>query len=144
MNDNAKKWVQALRSGDWNQTTNTLRRHTEGPSTYTGPGEPVGYCCLGVACEMFRQEHPEKLTRVNRPDGETTYLSTDKNGTLDDSGYSGLPKMVREWLGMYGAIGVFEEAINGHCSLAQMNDFGLPFGKIANCIESEPPGLFTT
>ena len=100
MNDNAKKWVKALRSGNFNQTTNTLRRHTEGPPTYNGPGEPVGYCCLGVACEMFHQEHPEKLTRVDREDGETTYMPT-ATGTLDDSGYSGLPKMVREWLGMF-------------------------------------------
>lgn len=39
MNKNAKKWVKALRSGKYKQTTGRLAR--EG-----------AYCCLGVACEL--------------------------------------------------------------------------------------------
>lgn len=39
MNDNAKKWVAALRSGEYKQAQNQLRTDE-------------GYCCLGVACEL--------------------------------------------------------------------------------------------
>lgn len=39
MNDNAKKWVSALRSGEFEQGKGQLRRHE-------------GLCCLGVACEL--------------------------------------------------------------------------------------------
>ena len=35
-----KKWVRALRSGEYSQTTGKLQ------------GE-FGYCCMGVACEIF-------------------------------------------------------------------------------------------
>jgi len=35
-----KKWTDTLRSGDYNQTSDAL--HNEN-----------GYCCLGVACEIF-------------------------------------------------------------------------------------------
>ena len=39
MNAAAKKWVKALRSGKYKQTTSRLKDKT-------------GYCCLGVACEL--------------------------------------------------------------------------------------------
>lgn len=40
------KWVKALRSGKYQQTTGALR---EGDS----------FCCLGVLCNIHAQEHPE-------------------------------------------------------------------------------------
>ncbi len=36
---NQKKWVEALESGDYTQTTGRLK-------------DESGYCCLGVACEI--------------------------------------------------------------------------------------------
>jgi hypothetical protein len=40
MNEEAKRlWVAALRSGKYDQTTGALR-------------DGVGYCCLGVLCEV--------------------------------------------------------------------------------------------
>lgn len=39
MNDNAKKWVAALRSGKYKQTQGQLRSDDK-------------YCCLGVACDL--------------------------------------------------------------------------------------------
>lgn len=41
LNDNAKKWVVALRSGEYKQTTNQLYNADED-----------AYCCLGVACAI--------------------------------------------------------------------------------------------
>lgn len=41
-----KKWVEALRSGEYEQTEGQLRVDDE-------KGKPVGYCCLGVLCEVM-------------------------------------------------------------------------------------------
>lgn len=41
MNGNAKKWVEALRSGKYRQTKYQLAKRGR-------------YCCLGVGCEVAR------------------------------------------------------------------------------------------
>lgn len=38
------KWIEALRSGEYAQTTGRLQ-------------DFEGYCCLGVACELFAPSH---------------------------------------------------------------------------------------
>lgn len=43
LNDNAKKWVAALRSGKYEQTNSQLMKDGK-------------YCCLGVACEVAMEE----------------------------------------------------------------------------------------
>lgn len=57
--ENFDKWIAALRSGDYNQTTGTLWDQVSG----YGAGDPApcnSYCCLGVA-EVLRtaDEHPK-------------------------------------------------------------------------------------
>lgn len=42
------KWVEALESGKFKQGTGSLSR--------VRPGGHVSYCCLGVACELSKQE----------------------------------------------------------------------------------------
>ena len=130
MNDNAKAWTAALRSGTFQQTCGTLRRHTEDRSDFG----PVGYCCLGVACELFRADQPDLLERINL-DGDTEYRSSCDEL---DRGRTGLPGIVKEWLGLDSAIGIMED----HSSLAGMNDEGAAFVTIADTIEREPDGLF--
>ncbi len=46
----AKKWVAALRSGLYKGTKGTLK-------TTDINGENPRYCCLGVLCEVYNQEH---------------------------------------------------------------------------------------
>ncbi len=49
--DNIRKWIKALRSGEYSQTTGVLRRKfTDAFGTQIG----VGYCCLGVLCDIFK------------------------------------------------------------------------------------------
>ena len=43
MNENAKKWVKALRSGEFEQGTGYLRKGDK-------------FCCLGVACAVYQDE----------------------------------------------------------------------------------------
>ena len=119
MNENAKKWVAALRSGEFKQ----------GYGTLGGPWN--GYCCLGVACVVFERETGKKLPkRSNRK-----YATNQLIGPMDD---------VRRWIGLSTPYGVFaEEAGIPSDTLAAINDsekFG--FNEIADIIESEPDGLF--
>lgn len=109
MNDFAKRWVAALRSGEFKQTRNRLHY-----------GD--GYCCLGVACELYRRE-----TGKGKWDSNNFFLG--KNVTL--------PLVVRESLQLRRDNGRF-----GSGGLATMNDDGRTFAEIADLIESEPAGLF--
>ena len=45
-----KKWVKALRSGDYAQTTEYLCEVDEIEGT-------TAYCCLGVACDLFVDDY---------------------------------------------------------------------------------------
>lgn len=67
----ARKWVAALRSGKYEQTTGTLRR-----------GD--AFCCLGVLCNLHAQAHPGIAARQPTPD---QYMGSE--GTL--------PMSVRAW-----------------------------------------------
>jgi hypothetical protein len=112
MNDNSRKWIEALRSGEFEQVRGALRKRD-------------GYCCLGVACEVYRREHP------NGPQWFGYYFDH-----RDDE----LPKRVQRWLGLRSSTGWRS---NGP-SLVSLNDrHRLSFSEIADYIESEPPGLFT-
>lgn len=66
-------WIKALRSGKYEQSKGSL---TNG----------VGFCCLGVLCDLYSKEHPDaKFNRSN------AFL-------VDGSEESGvLPSLVAEW-----------------------------------------------
>ncbi len=66
-----KRWIKALRSGQYKKTTGYLR---------TG----AGYCCLGVLCDLHSKETKTPW------DGESMYMG--KTG--------GLPIEVGTWLGL--------------------------------------------
>lgn len=61
LNDNAKKWVTALRSGEYEQARGAL--------TLDGR-----YCCLGVACAISPIPAKEWLGRSLLPDEVRTWL----------------------------------------------------------------------
>jgi hypothetical protein len=112
LNKNAKKWVRALRSGKYKKTIGQL-------------AENGRFCCLGVACELAMQ------------DGLISgYAGTD----------GGLEYDVKEWLGLNDELGAFDKDKNVDgkpChSLADLNDSGWSFRKIADLIEKQPEGLF--
>jgi len=120
-----KLWVDALRSGQYEQGGGALR-----PT----PGQ---FCCLGVACEVAIQ-NGINLVRV-----EDGYKDPDRPG----SHYSGaMPEVVVKWLGLEGderqAAGDLRmfldpsDAESICTELAQFNDvWNLDFNKIAHIIE---------
>lgn len=116
MNENAKKWVAELRSGNYKQATGGLRK-----------GDC--FCCLGVACDLYAKEFSE------------SWIS---GGTYQEfKGMEGiLPEEVSAWLGLGNREGDFYDGEGSHESLADLNDSGCTFSQIADIIESEPGDLF--
>ena len=115
MNENAMKWIDALRSGEYTKTEGVLQN-------------PKGFCCLGVACKVYEQETGNKLP-VN------------EFGTFIEDTLIRDYKCVREWIGLSSGNGGFEET-GGDNSLTELNDQGKSFSEIAGIIESQPVGLF--
>lgn len=116
MNDNAKEWVAALRSGEYSQGTGHL---------YDG----INHCCLGVGCRIFGLAARHKVKKNG--DGVWTFNGQDKE----------LPLEVMEWLGLSSLGGNY--LINGVFSALDIdNDDGKTFAELADIIESEPEGLF--
>jgi len=132
LNDNAKKWVAALRSGNYDQTTYQL-------VVTNSDSEPTGYCCLGVACDLYAQDNEIDVEYELEPHGEFGFIRFGHESTV-------LPPEVREWLGLRERTGGFEDGrIQGESechSLADLNDAGATFKQVADFIESEPKGLF--
>lgn len=114
MNANARKWVAALRSGEYLQGTDALNMGGR-------------YCCLGVACELYKQENELPIGVIN----DMTYY-----GGQDEF----LPECVREWLGLRYCDGSYGR--NRSCSLATDNDSGKAFDEIAFIIEDKAHELF--
>jgi hypothetical protein len=91
-----RAWIAALRSGKYAQTREVLCRLDE-------KGEPVGYCCLGVACEVAR-EHGITSPSASRPRATTRARSRCARSIL--SRVAAAP--VVAWLGLREDIGTFD------------------------------------
>lgn len=112
MNENAKKWIGALESGEWNQCKKKLC-------------DGKGCCCLGVACELYCREHDD-LSVVFK------YGFCYYGGTCTE-----LPIKVQQWLGIKSRSGCFKNT-----SLVNLNDSGYSFAKIAEIIKENEEHIF--
>ena len=114
-----RKWVEALRSGEYRQTTGVLR-------------DRDGFCCLGVLCDIA-----EKGTWIIENGSRFFYEGRDLNYFCSAAA---LPEPVLRLAGLRTKAGRISES-EGH-SLSEMNDAGCSFARIADLIEAEPEGLF--
>jgi hypothetical protein len=114
MNDNMRKVLVALRSGEYTKTTGALQ-------------DKRGYCCLGVMCPVYEKETGEDVLRYK--------------DDFIDGGNLTRHSQVKEWVGLTHPCGLFRDEHKGVWSLAGLNDNGSPFTEIADFIESEPEGL---
>lgn len=121
LNENAKEWVAALKTDEFDQTDGMLCK----------PG--IGFCCMGVACELFHRKFPDQLPK-----------SVEAEYTVYGSDTALLPDIVKNWLGLRTEGGDFwlEGKPFGRKSLVGLNDAGVKFVDIATLIETEPEGLF--
>lgn len=111
-----KKWLTALRSGEYTQGRYKLR--------HAG-----NFCCLGVLCNLHAQAHPEVAKTQN---SRQEYLGH----TAD------LPQDVWEWAGLGGPVGDDVAIGERVVSLDQLNDGanGVKrhnFAQIADIIEDQ-------
>ena len=121
MNENARKWVGALRSGDYEQTKNFLH-------------DKKGFCCLGVACDLYAKE----TGKGKWNEDSSIYVFGLRDGTMESTV---LPWSVKQWLGLVDCEGRMLRVVE---SLTAANDEGdgKSFVEISEIIESEPEGLF--
>lgn len=122
-----QKWIEALRSGRYKQAQHRLHKAD-------------GFCCLGVACNLFA------------PESSASSILDEITGSWITA-YFGekafLPDQLRRSLGLSTPAGDFdgqEFVVQGRWthvySLADANDKGASFDEIAEIIESRPEGLF--
>lgn len=119
--EHRRLWVEALRSGKYQQTTGALHDNTG------------GFCCLGVACDIsgLGEWNPTYIEEYRTPDFR-------HEGTLETD--------VRNWLGLRGEEGEIggDDETPPSTSLASLNDNGSSFAEIADIIEAEPEGLLSS
>lgn len=117
MNAFAKRWVEALRSGEYKQGRGQLRRGNK-------------FCCFGVACDLFDHD----AWYDDSFDGQDQVLPLEVRDALG----------LRSKAGIFSIpIVVVEDGEERHWEcLAELNDHGWTFEEIADFIESEPAGLF--
>jgi hypothetical protein len=117
LNKNAKKWVAALRSGNYQQGIYKLHRGNK-------------FCCLGVACDLYSKENYLEIrddiaNNAVAYDNETQYL----------------PRVVGVWLGLRTRDGHYGK---GSRTLTKLNDSKkLSFSQIARHIVQNQHRLFS-
>ena len=93
--DVMKKWVKALRSGDYVQRAEALR-------------SKEAYCCLGVLCD---------ISKVGAWSDSDYYVCT------NSSDEAMLPQKVQDWAGMASKAGAWEgDPIHRKMTLLALND----------------------
>lgn len=106
-----KLWVEALRSGEYKQTTGQLRDNNS-------------FCCLGVLCNLHALAHPDIATKQKY---RCKYMG---NSYI-------LPNAAKVWAGLKLLYGD-EVTIGDHTTdLADHNDNGRTFEQIAKAIEEQ-------
>lgn len=125
-----KKWIKALRSGEYAQGRLDLKADRNGV---------VRYCCLGVLCEILKDDLGLKITPQDTTNVSWRY----------DNCQASLPQKVRNLMKFKDPRGDLPEAfIDGidtkHNNLANVNDYGyfdncnrMTFDDIANLIEEQ-------
>lgn len=125
-----ENWVEALESGNYRQTTSYLARPILG-------GTDMGYCCLGVLCDLAVKEGviPEPVMTY---DEDSRVLSFD--GATRD-----LPLSVFEWAGLNDGDVTLDipdslandtetTPLKDETAIALNDSEGFSFRKIAACI----------
>ena len=131
----ADKWVAALRSGEYTQTTETLACDARSK-----------HCCLGVLCELAIEDGVEMdvaEVEMDVPDANTYTMFAGEAG--------GLPESVQQWADVksrdaWVRKGAVDDSLldrlpprrleGEKVSLAMLNDHGVEFGDIADIIEA--------
>ena len=132
-------WLTALRSGEYKQATGYLKRDT---------GDGVGYCCLGVLCEVavsqgVKLKLDSRSAEVGKCGISDCDVCDEANDVIEtrysfDGRISYVPQAVQDWAGLeeYNPQVGYSYANSDTNSLATLNDgVKLDFNQIADIIE---------
>lgn len=138
--DVKKRWIEALRSGDYKQTEGTLNRNDE------------TFCCLGVLCELAVEDGVVTKKYDDMPagikDGVVGYRLTEVDFTQDEmfrkyTEYDLLPRSVMAWAGLEAQNPDVEyhdpssDYSQVTCISSLNDEFHMNFEQIANVIEEQ-------
>lgn len=119
-----KKWVDALRSGRYEQGTEVL---------HTASGR---FCCLGVLCDIAVQEGIIPEPELDEAASRNRY----RYGDNISQGAQLPPPEVVKWAGWQNECPNVEDVEKGWIELTVLNDdHGLTFTQIADIVEKQPP-----
>lgn len=145
MNPEVKaQWLSALRSGEWPQGRDELN---------DGEGR---YCCLGVLCEMAKDQGVTDMWEV---DGQTDMRIYGNREAYEaspweyDGSWSSVPVNVQQWAGLddhdpYVTVPLTHPEFaklrqwnaisrNGRARVSTLNDNGFTFEEIADLIDAQ-------
>lgn len=126
--EHRRLWVAALRSGEFLQGEDRLK--------FIDEDDQQRHCCLGVGCDVAIKHGltlTERLIETDDDEGLTVTMFDDEDMSLNTA--------VRSWLGLTTSIGDFMNSDGRPSCLTTLNDGSVSFARIADVIESEPPGL---
>jgi hypothetical protein len=116
MNSQIKqKWIDALESGEYPQTSEFLRTEQ-------------GYCCLGVLCNIYAKEKNNDEVQLN------LWEQFNDNYEILGEGLI-LPVEVKEWAGLDDTDVYYTDEDDEKVYLAVLNDSGMSFNQIAQVIK---------
>ncbi len=125
-----EKWLAALRSGHYKQTTGCLR-------------DNKGFCCLGVLCDLYIKEHEDAGAwhPVDRAPASRYTMHT----VNSEASIWGLPLAVSRWADIkktenYKVVHTSNPTVmhdGGLIYLSAINDDGTSFEEIAKIIEEQ-------
>lgn len=129
--ENVTKWVQALRSGEYEQTTGMLcNRDSRGE---------YAFCCLGVASEVAIASGVE-VVRLHIEDArEQLYQWHDADSepdnpiVVDSDGENELPWPVQQWLGILSGNPMLDRS--GLSCIVANDERKYTFAEIADMVE---------
>lgn len=108
--ENVRKWVAALRSGEYSQASNGLRG-----------ADGIGYCCLGVACD---------ISELGEWDGVVYRVY----GGLEAADAI-LPMSVANWLGLACTNPTIDDGSGEHDAVSANDSLEWNFERIADAVE---------
>ena len=130
MNPEVKqKWIDALRSGDYEQGSEKLRG-------------PNGYCCLGVLCDLYIKENNKEWDFGGYGEyGEETNPQPMDYWYFDEESEF-LPESVMNWAKLYLRNPILrvddnDEMFEFNEEVSTLNDEGYSFSMIADLIEAQ-------
>lgn len=131
MTENQRKWIDALRSGKYTQTTHVLRR----PDNHGN-----GFCCLGVLCDISgggEWDNPAKPRDADQ--GVPFRDSNEATGLFVIDGLEAVNEFIDLYPGDYTkprtSGGYYDSAVIAEAM--RRNDDGESFEEIAEWLESD-------